>query len=91
MLWGKIEGIKKDYYIAMGLNFKNQYEFPKKVFFWCGEDFNFAPFPEVKSEYADQVDQFRGMFIGQPDHVLIKVAECKHNGYPVSEARRGDC
>ncbi len=63
----------------MGLNFKNQYEFPKKVFFWCGEDFNFAPFPEVKTEYADQVDQFRGMFIGQPDHVLIKVAECKHN------------
>ena len=31
----KIEGIKADYYIAMGLTFRNMYEFPVKTFFWA--------------------------------------------------------
>jgi radial spoke head protein 9 len=72
LFWGKIEGIKKDYYIAQGLNFKGCYEFPMKTFYWCsGADFNFAKFTEVKSEFRDDVDKFRGMFVGQPDKILI--------------------
>ena len=73
LFWGKIEGIKKDYYIAQGLNFKGCYEFPMKTFYWCsGADFNFAKFTEVKSEFSDDVDKFRGMFVGQPDKILIQ-------------------
>jgi len=29
-----LEGSEKDYYIALGLNFKGVYEFPIKKFFW---------------------------------------------------------
>ena len=34
MFWGKIEGSGGDYYIALGLNFLNFYEFPHKTFFY---------------------------------------------------------
>lgn len=34
LFWGKIEGIAKDYYIAVALKFKEQFEFPTKKFFW---------------------------------------------------------
>ena len=50
--WGKVEGILKDYYVAVGLNYKGQYEFPRKTFYWCGENFNFAKFPDVKEDYV---------------------------------------
>ena len=33
--WGRVEGVEKDYYIALGLQLKGEYEFPKKKFFWC--------------------------------------------------------
>ena len=60
----------------MGLNFKGCYEFPRKTFYWCsGVDFNFAKFTEVKTEYCNDVDQFRGMFIGQPDKILIEAKQ----------------
>lgn len=32
--WGRIEGIERDYYIALGIQYKGQYDFPKKKFFW---------------------------------------------------------
>ena len=34
-LWGKIHGVTKDYFIALALNYTNQYEFPHKTFYWC--------------------------------------------------------
>jgi hypothetical protein len=30
--WGKISGLKNDYFIAVGLNY-DEYEFPSKIFF----------------------------------------------------------
>ena len=33
--WGKINGIKLDYYIAVGLYFRGKFEFPTKKFFWA--------------------------------------------------------
>lgn len=35
LFWGRISGLKADYYIAMGLCFRDRYEFPEKKFFWC--------------------------------------------------------
>lgn len=35
-------GITNDYYIAVGLTFTGQYEFPFKTFYWAlSTDFNF--------------------------------------------------
>jgi radial spoke head protein 9 len=35
MFWGRIRGMQKDYYIAIGLQFLDQYEFPAKRFYWA--------------------------------------------------------
>jgi radial spoke head protein 9 len=34
MFWGRIRGTTKDYYLAIGLKFKDEYEFPAKRFYW---------------------------------------------------------
>ena len=48
LFWGKFIGTKNDYYIAVGLNYANHYEFPEKVFFWAlSTDFVFKPFPAL--------------------------------------------
>lgn len=73
LFWGKIEGTEKDYYIALGLNFKGQYEFPIKKFFWSSNDFKFAELPAVNPEYKDKVGTFRQPFIGKAEEVLISV------------------
>jgi|ETNmetMinimDraft_30_1059905.scaffolds.fasta_scaffold66724_1 radial spoke head protein 9 len=90
VFWGKIEGIKSDYYIAQGLNFKEQYEFPKKVFFWCGQDFNFAEFPALKEEFADRVDQFRGLFVGQHNRTLIQASKVEEVAEEVPQDQEGE-
>ena len=59
-----------------------------------GADFNFAPFPEVKAEFADRVDEFRSLFTGQHDHVLIKApiadenAEADPDAEPLDEGEK---
>ena len=35
LFWGKILGTQNDYYVAMGVTYKSQYEFPTKTFFWA--------------------------------------------------------
>jgi len=35
LFWGRISGLKADYYIAMGVCYKDRYEFPEKKFYWC--------------------------------------------------------
>lgn len=34
LFWGRIRGTTKDYYIAVGLKMKDEYEFPRKRFYW---------------------------------------------------------
>jgi hypothetical protein len=65
------------------LNFKGQYEFPIKKFFWrylfiidashihSSNDFKFAELPAVNPEYKDKVGTFRQPFIGKAEEVLI--------------------
>ena len=79
------KGTEKDYYIALGLNFKGQYEFPIKKFFWrywffldnflsySSNDFKFAELPAINPEYKDKVGTFRQPFIGKPEEILINV------------------
>jgi len=33
LFWGRIEGIASNYYVALGLRFKDNFEFPHKTFY----------------------------------------------------------
>lgn len=36
LFWGRVSAVKGgDYYIAMGVCYKDHYEFPDKKFYWC--------------------------------------------------------
>lgn len=74
LFWGKVEGVVKDYYIAVALNLRGKFEFPEKKFFWASDNFNFSVLPELNPEFKEQVekDKFRGLFTGQFETILIK-------------------
>lgn len=75
LFWGKIEGIEKDYYIALGLNFKGQYEFPLKKFFWSSNDFKFSELPPINLQYKDLVNTLRTPFTGKYEEVIEEAKE----------------
>ena len=71
VFWGKIEGIKNDYYIAMGLHFRNMYEFPVKTFFWAlSGEFIFKEMPSLTGQHDAQIDVDASYFMGTPAAVL---------------------
>jgi len=35
MFWGRISGVKCDYYIAVGITYNGKYEFPTKRFYYA--------------------------------------------------------
>jgi len=42
MFWGRVSGLRADYYVAVGVTYAKQYEFPTKTFFFaCSGDFVF--------------------------------------------------
>jgi len=46
--WGKINGLKNDYYIAMALKYTDMYEFPVKTFFWAlSGEYVFKEMPQI--------------------------------------------
>ena len=48
MFWGKINGIKNDYFIAMAVMYRDMYEFPVKKFYWAlSSDFTFKEMPSL--------------------------------------------
>jgi len=48
LFWGKITGINADYYIALGVDYRNHYEFPEKRFFYALSN-NFVSFKIFKA------------------------------------------
>ena len=76
LFWGKIQGVKLDYYIAIGLHFKGKFEFPSKKFYWAKNDqFEFEELPEMNLEYQNDVDRFRNLFTGDHKFPLIPLKE----------------
>jgi radial spoke head protein 9 len=74
MFWGRIDGIKNDYYIAMGVTYTDKFEFPEKRFFWAlSTDFKFKPFTTLNDQNADKFDSIKGLFLGDPNLVHIRV------------------
>ena len=45
LFWGRVSGTNADYYVAMGVTYKHQYEFPTKTFYFASSnDFVFRAF-----------------------------------------------
>lgn len=73
LFWGKVTGkspkfdnlhfsiwigIKADYYIAVGLTYEGQFEFPNKKFFYCvSNDYTFKEMPELNDQHKEFVDK----------------------------------
>jgi hypothetical protein len=71
--WGKITGLKNDYYVAMGLRFNGMYEFPVKTFFWAlSSDFIFKEMPDLTEQHDSIINQDNSWFSGEPTRVLSK-------------------
>lgn len=48
MFWGKITGIKNDYYVAMSITYQNFFEFPNKKFYYAmSNEFYFKEMPDL--------------------------------------------
>lgn len=76
LLWGKITGVKNDYYIAVGVTYTDQFEFPNKKFFYClSNDFTFAEMPDLNDQHKEFIDRDDSFFTGEPKRKLIQKAE----------------
>ena len=74
-LWGKIHGINKDYFIAIGLKFSGVYEFPHKTFFWCSSgNWTFAELPPINPRQKDIAETQNSLFYGEVTKVLHEAA-----------------
>lgn len=86
VFWGKITGLKNDYYIAMGLRFVKHYEFPAKVFYWAlGTDFEFKEMPDLNNQYDAKINNDKSYFTGNPDHMIVQVKPAGEEGEAAEE------
>jgi radial spoke head protein 9 len=70
--WGKIIGSEFDYYIAMGINYKNHYEFPEKIFYYgTSVDFIFNPLPETMAQHLPDMKKHNNTLLkGDPKTII---------------------
>lgn len=64
-----MSGVKADYYIALGIIYKDRYEFPQKRFFWCSSTNGmvFEAFPDLNDQHKEEYDKMAGqLFKGEP-------------------------
>jgi radial spoke head protein 9 len=63
LFWGKIGGVHRDYYIAMGITYSDKYEFPEKNFYYAlSSDFKFVAFPPLNTQHKEKIDNYNSMF-----------------------------
>ena len=71
--WGKINGLKNDYFIAMALRYTDMYEFPVKTFYWAvSNEFVFKEMPQITEQHDAIIDADSSYFLGEPAKVLSK-------------------
>jgi len=82
----QILGIKNDYYIALGLTYTDQFEFPQKKFFYClSNDYTFQEMPDLNDQHKEFIDRDCSFFIGEPKRKLNQKAEGEAEEAPVEE------
>jgi radial spoke head protein 9 len=81
--WGRIPADDTDYYIALGINYKNNYEFPEKKFYFTTPllNFNFELLPET-FEYHDKdfFDSYYKPLKGNPTLIIKKYGDAPVEG-----------
>lgn len=92
MVLGKLFGLEGDYYIVLGINYKNYYEFPQKIFYYAtNQNFVFSRLPET-FEYHDQDNRnnYSNPIVGNPTIVLKKYQEEEDPNNPVDPQAQDD-
>jgi radial spoke head protein 9 len=80
LFWGRISGIAKDYYIAMGVTYTKQYEFPTKTFYFASSaDFVFKQFREINTQHKDVYDTITAPFSGDSTLIYGEPVETEEN------------
>merc|ERR1719362_2816853 len=58
LFWGRVSGIRSDYYVAMGVTYKHQYEFPTKTFYFASSsDYVFRKFRDINTQHEEEYDK----------------------------------
>ena len=79
--WGKITGIKNDYYVAMAISYRGKYEFPVKKFYWAlSSEFTFREMPSLTEQHDAVINKDNTYFIGEPGRVLVGVQKDDEEG-----------
>lgn len=87
LLWGRVAAAKSDYYIAMGVCYKDRYEFPEKKFYWCSQANNmvFEAFPALNDQHKAKYDELASTpFRGEPLFIHVK---CEKEPDPEADAK----
>lgn len=87
LFWGKIKCLTGNYFIAMALKFKNEYEFPSKAFFYAKSDFIFRPLPPIIKQFREKVEDFNEPFKGDPEALLWEEPELTEEQKREAEAK----
>ena len=75
--WGKIIGAEFDYFIGLGINYKNNYEFPEKIFYYANSnDYIFNPLPDTLSQHLlDMKKHSNTLLKGDPKLIIENYEE----------------
>ena len=75
--WGKINGEEFDYFIAFGINYKNNYGFPKKIYYYTPSNtFKFEELPETYSYHDEDFKKtYWKALKGKPEDIIKKYKE----------------
>jgi radial spoke head protein 9 len=75
--WGKIIGSDFDYFIALGINYKNNYEFPEKIFYFgTSNDYIFNPLPETLAQHLPDMKKHSNTLLkGDPKLIIENYEE----------------
>jgi radial spoke head protein 9 len=71
LFWGRIHGLKCDYFVAMAVFYEGKYEFPVKKFYWASSnDFKFDELPETLEQHCEHINKYNDFFSGDPAKIL---------------------
>jgi len=89
-LWGKFLGKEADYWVAYGLT-ESKLEYPTKMFYYAGEDYDFKALPMITEEVGEAITMLNltGPLTGLPSTILeMFVEEGMENEAPMAPAMK---